>query len=140
MKLKKKSKKEEPKSIKKKASIPMQKEEEELSESLVELGKLLDEIDAELKGHKPTYEDEEVVQAEVIKEQREVKASSKPNKKKVKDSSNLITIKEIAIELKVESKKLRKWLRNNLERKDGRWEWEEGHPELQKLYKAFGKK
>ena len=142
MKLKKKTTEQKTKKGKElnKPSQPVPEAKEEVSEKLLELSQLLDEIDEELKGVKPTYEDQEQIQAEVIKEQKAVKAASRPNKKEVKNTDNLVTVKELAVEFKMESKKLRKWLRNNMARSDGRWEWEEGDPDLAKIRKAFGKK
>lgn len=49
-------------------------------------------------------------------------------------TENLITVKELAIEIKTSSKNLRKWLRSNgIEKPGTRWEWPENHTDLTKI-------
>ena len=55
------------------------------------------------------------------------------------DPNNAITVKELASELKVEGKKIRKWLRTNHGSSDGRWEWSSTDPLVDKIRAQFGK-
>lgn len=55
------------------------------------------------------------------------------------DPNNVITVKELAAELKVEGKKIRKYLRTNHGSSDGRWEWSPTDPIVKELRAQFGK-
>lgn len=52
-------------------------------------------------------------------------------------SGNIITVKDLADELGVASKTLRKWLRKNFDKSGGRWEWIEGSPDLEDIRRAW---
>lgn len=61
----------------------------------------------------------------------------KDPKKAITQDGEIITLKELAGEKGVEPKDLRKWCRKNLgERPSGRWEWDEGDPDIEKIRNA----
>jgi hypothetical protein len=45
----------------------------------------------------------------------------------------IVTLKELAAEVKMDPKKLRKWLRTNIGKAEGRWEWNTTDPTLAKI-------
>ncbi len=49
----------------------------------------------------------------------------------------LLTLKELAAELDVEPRRLRKWLRNHFDREDGRWEWKANDPIVTQIRQKF---
>jgi hypothetical protein len=81
------------------------------------------------KGKKPAVE-----KPKPKKKEKLVK-SSKPK------SGEIVTVKSLATELGLEDKKLRKWLRSNIVKENGRWEWDADDPQLDEIRAKFrGKK
>ncbi|MFA5543406.1 MAG: DEAD/DEAH box helicase [Bacilli bacterium] len=60
-------------------------------------------------------------------------------KEKTGITGQIITVKELSIELGIDSKKIRKWLRANCEKGEGRWEWEPNDPVIEKIREVFSK-
>lgn len=89
-----------------------------------QLEKLVDEIEAEIKQGK-----EPLKVAVVI-----------PEKKKDFNPNDLINLKELSSELKVDGRLIRKWLRKHMAKAEGRWEWKKDDPALKAIRAAFKSK
>lgn len=60
-----------------------------------------------------------------------------PEKELPRVSGNIITVKDLADEFGVAPKTLRKWLRKNLDKPGGRWEWHEGSSDIEDIRRAW---
>jgi len=119
----------------------------------LELQRLMNEIEEELKNSPQEdmapWEDNTPKNTKKVKELPEKKVKNKekasvaPEKAKIpkkepKEGETMITLKELSSELGMDAKKIRKWLRNNMEaRSEGRWEWSANDPELDKIRKSI---
>jgi SNF2 family DNA or RNA helicase len=119
-----------------------------------EVKNLLDDIEKDLeaygkKEHKPERSNEEFFEEQRKKKQAEesVKNQKKVEKVKAKEekieqrqekSEKIVTLQDLGQEMKMDPKEMRKVLRSKFQKPEGgRWEWNKGDPELDKIRKAL---
>lgn len=118
--------------------------EQQVEQAVEEIERILEEED--FGGTiAPAVESEEVMNKKEPKKEpkKESKKESKKEPKKEPEKTaeqlrlipldRIVTVKDLADELGTQPKALRKWLRMNAKRTSGRWEWEDGSPELDEI-------
>lgn len=108
----------------------MIKEEEELREEPPEAPETKEESPIKKKAQKKNPK------AQASKDEVPEKDEA-PGKELPEVSGNIITVKDLADEFGVAPKTLRKWLRKNLAKPGGRWEWHEGSSDLEDIRRAW---
>ncbi|MDD5354679.1 MAG: DEAD/DEAH box helicase [bacterium] len=108
------------------------------------------DVSAKIKKIKATAEAKAPATAAKVKEKPEVKknkvkaaAPATKKEKKVAKTQNpkLILLKDLAAEVGLEPREVRKYLRKNFKRKEGEsWAWEKGDPKLAEIKKALKSK
>src|SRR5690606_24262992 len=113
--------------------------EQQVEQAVEEVERILEEEDFEQLrlfplDHTVTVEDSK----ETVASEAEEELDKKEPKKTVEQlrlfpPDRIVTVKDLAEELGTQPKTLRKWLRKNVQRASGRWEWEAGSPELDEI-------
>lgn len=121
-----------------------------------ELNELLGELEEQLKSNSRSHiielkgEDEDIkIDIQPIHSKSQTSSTKKAGNntlrrktgntraKEISQNDTIITVKDLADELNTDPRKLRRWLRENLGQAEGRWEWADDDPVLERIRKKF---